>query len=41
MREIYFIRYSEVLKPVNINNSDSLQTQNEKLGLTIKRKNRI
>lgn len=36
MKEIYFMRHSEALKPVNINNSDSLQTQNEKWGLTIK-----
>lgn len=35
MKTIYFIRHSEPLKPVNINNSDSLQMQNEKWGLTI------
>lgn len=35
MKIIYFMRHSEVLKPVNIKNSDSLQVQNEKWGLTI------
>lgn len=35
MKEIYLIRHSEVLKPVSINNNDSLQIQNEKWGLTI------
>lgn len=35
MKTIYFMRHSEALKPVNINNSDSLQIQNEKWGLTI------
>lgn len=35
MKTIYFIRHSEPLKPVNMNNSDSLQMQNEKWGLTI------
>ena len=29
------MRHSEALKPVNMNNSDSLQIQNEKWGLTI------
>ena len=35
MKEIYFMRHSEPLKPININNKDSLQIQNEKYGLTI------
>ncbi len=35
MKTIYFMRHSEPLKPVNINNDDSLQIQNEKWGLTI------
>ncbi len=35
MKEIYFMRHSEPIKPTNINNSDSLQIQNEKWGLTI------
>lgn len=35
MKTIYFMRHSEPLKPVNMNNSDSLQMQNEKWGLTI------
>ncbi len=35
MKTIYFMRHSEPLKIVNINNSDSLQVQNEKWGLTI------
>lgn len=30
MKEIYLIRHSEALKPVNIDNNDSLQIQNEK-----------
>ena len=29
------MRHSEPLKPININNNDSLQVQNEKWGLTI------
>ena len=35
MKEIYLIRHSEPLKPVNIDNNDSLQIQNEKWCLTI------
>ena len=35
MKTIYFMRHSEPLKPININNNDSLQVQNEKLVLTI------
>ena len=35
MKIIYFMRHSEPLKPININNYDSLQVQNEKWGLTI------
>lgn len=35
MKTIYFMRHSEPLKPININNDDSLQVQNEKWGLTI------
>lgn len=35
MKTIYFMRHSEPLKPVNLNNNDSLQIQNEKWGLTI------
>lgn len=35
MKTIYFMRHSEPLKPTNLNNSDSLQIQNEKWGLTI------
>ena len=35
MKIIYFMRHSEPLKPININNNDSLQIQNEKWGLTI------
>lgn len=35
MKEIYLIRHSEALKPVNIDNNDSLQVQNEKWCLTI------
>lgn len=35
MKTIYFMRHSEPLKPVNINNNESLQVQNEKWGLTI------
>ena len=38
MKIIYFMRHSEALKPVNMNNSDSLQIQNEKWGLTIEGK---
>ena len=36
MKEIYFMRHSETLKFVNINNKDSLQIQNEKWPLTKK-----
>lgn len=39
MTIIYFMRHSEVLKPKNINNSDSLQLQNEKWILTINGEN--
>lgn len=35
MKTIYFMRHSEPLKYVNINNNDSLQVQNEKWGLTV------
>ena len=35
MKTIYFMRHSETLKPMNINNSDTLQSQNEKWPLTI------
>ena len=35
MKTIYLMRHSEPLKPININNSDTLQNQNEKWGLTI------
>ncbi len=35
MKTIYLMRHSEPLKPININNNDSLQVQNEKWGLTI------
>ena len=35
MKIIYLMRHSEPLKPVNINNNNSLQIQNEKWGLTI------
>ena len=35
MTTIYFMRHSEALKSENINNSDSLQLQNEKWPLTI------
>ena len=35
MKIIYFMRHAEPLKPVNINNHDSLQIQNEKWGLTV------
>lgn len=35
MKEIYLIRHSEVLKPVNVDNNDSMQIQNEKWCLTI------
>lgn len=35
MKTIYFMRHSEPLKPININNNDSLQVQNEKWGLTV------
>ena len=34
MTTIYFIRHSETLKYINLNNSDSLQLQNEKWILT-------
>lgn len=36
MTTLYFMRYSEALKYNNINNSDSLQLQNEKWILTKK-----
>ena len=35
MKTIYVMRHSEPLKPINLNNKDSLQIQNEKWGLTI------
>ena len=35
MKTIYVMRHSEPLKPISINNKDSLQIQNEKWGLTI------
>lgn len=35
MTTIYLMRHSESQKPVNINNSDSLQIQNEKWTLTV------
>lgn len=35
MKTIYLMRHSEPLKPINLNNSDTLQNQNEKWGLTI------
>ena len=35
MEKIYFMRHSEPLKPINLNNNDSLQIQNEKWGLTV------
>ena len=35
MKTIYFMRHSEPLKPMTINNSDTLQSQNEKWPLTI------
>lgn len=35
MKEIYLMRHSEVLKPFNLSNDDSLQIQNEKWPLTI------
>lgn len=35
MKTIYFMRHSEPLKTININNNDSLQIQNEKWGLTV------
>ena len=35
MKTIYFMRHSEPLKTISINNKDSLQIQNEKWGLTI------
>lgn len=35
MTTIYFMRHSETLKYININNNDSLQIQNEKWPLTI------
>ena len=35
MKTIYFMRHSEPLKPISINNKDTLQIQNEKWGLTI------
>lgn len=36
MKELYLLRHSEPLKPINIDNNDSLQIQNEKWCLTIK-----
>lgn len=39
MTMVYFMRHSEVLKPINIKNNDSLQIQNEKWGLTINGEN--
>lgn len=39
MTTIYFMRHSEVLKPTNIDNTDSLQLQNEKWTLTINGEN--
>ena len=39
MTTIYFMRHSEALKYNNINNSDSLQIQNEKWPLTEKGEN--
>lgn len=39
MTTIYFMRHSEVLKPMNIDNNDSLQLQNEKWTLTINGEN--
>ena len=35
MKTIYVMRHSEPLKPINLNNNDSLQIQNEKWGLTV------
>ena len=35
MKTIYLMRHSEPLKPVNINNDESLQLQNEKWPLTV------
>lgn len=34
MTIVYFMRHSEVFKPMNLNNNDSLQVQNEKFVLT-------
>ena len=34
MKELYFMRHSQAIKTININNSDSLQLQNEKWCLT-------
>lgn len=39
MTTIYFMRHSEVMKPQNINNTDSLQLQNEKWILTVNGEN--
>ena len=39
MKELYFMRHSEAIKKININNNDSLQLQNEKLCLTIEGEN--
>lgn len=36
MKELYFMRHSEALKFININNNDSLQLQNEKWPLSEK-----
>ncbi len=39
MTTIYFMRHSEAMKPQNINNTDSLQLQNEKWILTVNGEN--
>ena len=39
MTTIYFMRHSEVMKSQNINNTDSLQLQNEKWILTVNGEN--
>lgn len=41
MTTIYFMRHSEAMKPQNINNTDSLQLQNEKWILTVNGENLI
>ena len=33
MKKIYFMRDSEPLKPISMNNNDPLQIQNEKWGI--------